>query len=154
MKKEAAAQALTYGRDGDRLWALHLESAQVLLALTGLWRRQQGVYDGLKRDRDRIDFNDLEHFCAKILENPEAAAEYRDRFTAIIVDEYQDSNAVQEAILNRIRRPDDLFFVGDVKQSIYGFRMAEPGLFLEKLRTFTGAAGSRIDLSQIGRAHV
>ena len=147
VKKEAAAQALTYGRDGDRLWALHLESAQVLLALTGLWRRQQEVYDGLKRDRDRIDFNDLEHFCAKILEDPEAAAEYRDRFTAIIVDEYQDSNAVQEAILNRIRRPDDLFFVGDVKQSIYGFRMAEPGLFLEKLRTFTGAAGSRIDLS-------
>lgn len=147
VKKEAQRQAETYGRDGEQLWQIHCKSAQALLALTALWRRQQAVYDRMKRDRDRIDFNDLEHFCARILENDEAAAEYRERFTAIIVDEYQDSNAVQEAILNRIRRSDDLFFVGDVKQSIYGFRMAEPGLFLEKLRTFTGEAGSRIDLS-------
>ncbi len=147
VKKEAQRQAETYGQDREKLWAIHLKSAQVLLALTALWRRQQAVYDRMKRERDQIDFNDQEHFCAKILENEEAAAEYRDRFTAIIVDEYQDSNAVQEAILNRIKRSDDLFFVGDVKQSIYGFRMAEPGLFLEKLRTFTGDAGSRIDLS-------
>ena len=147
VKEETENQAQTYGQDGERLWQVHLRSARVLLALTSLWRRQQAVYDRLKRDRDRIDFNDLEHFCAQILQNEEAAAEYRDRFAAIIVDEYQDSNAVQEAILNRIRRADDLFFVGDVKQSIYGFRMAEPGLFLEKLRTFTGEAGRRIDLS-------
>ena len=147
VKKEAQRQCETYGQDGEKLWQIHLKSAQVLLALTGLWRRQQSVYDRLKRDRDRIDFNDLEHFCAKILENDEAAAEYRTRFAAIIVDEYQDSNAVQETILNRIKRDDNLFFVGDVKQSIYGFRMAEPGLFLEKLRIFTGEAGSRIDLS-------
>ena len=148
VKKEAQRQAETYGQDGDKLWRIHLMSAQVLLALTGLWRQQQAIYDRMKRDRDRIDFNDLEHFCAKILENEEAAAEYRERFLAIIVDEYQDSNAVQEAILNRIKRSDDLFFVGDVKQSIYGFRMAEPGLFLEKLKTFAGDAGSRIDLNQ------
>lgn len=147
VKTEAQTQGETYGRDGEQQWQTHLACARVLLALTDLWRRQQTVYDGMKRDRDRIDFNDLEHFCAKILENEEAAREYRDRFAAIIVDEYQDSNAVQEAILNRIKRPDDLFFVGDVKQSIYGFRMAEPGLFLEKLQTFTGAAGQRIDLS-------
>ena len=148
VKEAAEKQAGTYGQDEERLWQIHLKSAQVLLTLTGLWRRQQAVYDRMKRDRDRIDFNDLEHFCAKILENEEAAAEYRERFTAIIVDEYQDSNAVQEAILNRIKREDDLFFVGDVKQSIYGFRMAEPRLFLEKLRTFTGTAGSRIDLRE------
>ena len=147
VKEEAKRQAETYGQDGDKLWTVHLASARVLLALTDLWRRQQAIYDRMKRDRDRIDFNDLEHFCARILENEEAAAEYRDRFTAIVVDEYQDSNAVQEAILNRIKRADDLFFVGDVKQSIYGFRMAEPGLFLEKLRIFTGDAGKRIDLS-------
>ena len=147
VKDEAKTQQETYGRDGEAQWNIHLSGAKVLLALIGLWRRQQAIYDGMKRERDRIDFNDLEHFCANILEDPEAAREYRDRFTAIIVDEYQDSNAVQEAILNRIKRPDDLFFVGDVKQSIYGFRMAEPGLFLEKLTTFTGDAGKRIDLS-------
>ena len=147
VKEEAQKQAEAYGQDQEKQWGIHLAGARVLSALIGLWRRQEAIYDQKKRDRDRIDFNDLEHFCAKILENEEAAAEYRDRFTAIIVDEYQDSNAVQEAILNRIKRADDLFFVGDVKQSIYGFRVAEPGLFLEKLRTFTGAAGSRIDLS-------
>ena len=147
VKKEVQRQQQIYGQDEAKLWQIHQESARVLLALTAFWRQQQGIYDGMKRERDRIDFNDLEHFCAKILENEEAAKEYRDRFTAIIVDEYQDSNAVQEAILNRIRRPDDLFFVGDVKQSIYGFRMAEPGLFLEKLRTFTGETGQRIDLN-------
>jgi len=148
VKDEADRQAKTYGQDGERLWQIHLLEAGVLSALIALWRRQQALYAQKKRDRDRIDFNDLEHCCARILENEEAAAEYRDRFTAIIVDEYQDSNAVQEAILNRIRRSDDLFFVGDVKQSIYGFRMAEPGLFLEKLRTFAGQIGSRIDLNQ------
>ena len=148
VKKEALRQAETYGQNEDKLWRIHLLSAQALLALTSLWRQQQAIYDRMKRDRDRIDFNDLEHFCAKILENEEAAAEYRERFLAIIVDEYQDSNAVQEEILNRIKRSDDLFFVGDVKQSIYGFRMAEPGLFLEKLETFAGDAGSRVDLNQ------
>ena len=148
VKKEAERQADVYGANEEKLWSIHQQSARVLLALTALWRRQQAVYDRMKRDRDRVDFNDLEHCCVRILENEEAAAEYRDRFMAIIVDEYQDSNAVQEQILNRIKRRDDLFFVGDVKQSIYGFRMAEPGLFLEKLRTFTGEAGSRIDLSE------
>ena len=147
VKNTAKDQAMTYGQNKDALWQVHLRSAQVLLALTALWRRQQAVYDRMKRDRDRIDFNDLEHFCAQILRNEDAAREYRERFTAIIVDEYQDSNAVQEDILNRIKRSDDLFFVGDVKQSIYGFRMADPGLFLDKLRTFTGEAGRRIDLS-------
>ena len=147
VKEEAQRQAETYGKNEGDLWQVHLSGGRVLAALVSLWRRQQALYAQKKRDRDRIDFNDLEHCCAQILENQEAAQEYRDRFTAIIVDEYQDSNAVQEAILNRIKRSDDLFFVGDVKQSIYGFRMAEPGLFLEKLRTFTGAAGSRIDLN-------
>ena len=147
VKDEIKDQLSIYEGEMDRQWRVYLAAAQVLLSLIRLWQRQQAIYDAMKRDRDRIDFNDLEHFCAKILENDEAAQEYRDRFTAIIVDEYQDSNRVQEAILNRIRRPDDLFFVGDVKQSIYGFRMAEPGLFLEKLKTFTGDVGKRIDLN-------
>lgn len=147
VKDEIKDQLSIYDRNMAQQWQVYLSAARVLLSLVNLWRRQQDLYDALKRDRDRIDFNDLEHFCAKILENEEAAAEYRDRFTAIIVDEYQDSNRVQEAILNRIRRPGGLFFVGDVKQSIYGFRMAEPGLFLEKLQTFTGEVGKRIDLS-------
>ena len=147
VKKEARDQAAAYGQDLQQQWLLHLQSARVLTVLISLWRQMEALYALKKRDRDKLDFNDLEHYCARILDDETAAAEYRERFSAIIVDEYQDSNAVQEAILNKIRRADNLFFVGDVKQSIYGFRMAEPGLFLEKLKTFCGAAGKRIDLN-------
>ena len=71
----------------------------------------------------------------------------RESFRWIAVDEYQDSNRVQEAILSCISRGENLFFVGDVKQSIYRFRQAEPGLFLEKLALFSGDDGARIDLA-------
>ncbi len=101
-----------------------------------------------KRARGGVDYNDLEHLTLEALSNPAVSEEYRQRFLLIAVDEYQDSNRVQEAILDHIRRPDNLFLVGDVKQSIYRFRQAEPGLFLEKLSAFTGQAGQRIDLNK------
>ena len=82
VKTEAQTQGETYGRDQEQQWQTYLASAKVLLALTSLWRRQQAIYDAMKRDRDRIDFNDLEHFCAQILQNEEAAREYRDRLRA------------------------------------------------------------------------
>lgn len=107
-------------------------------------------YSEKKRDKLLLDFNDLEHFCLDILtdkkENGEflpsdIATEYKDRFTEILVDEYQDSNLVQEIILNAISRNDrgtpNIFMVGDVKQSIYRFRQAKPELFLDKYNTYS-----------------
>ena len=98
-----------------------------------------------KREKNIIDFNDMEHLALKILikkdENgrilrTKAAKMYQERFEEIAIDEYQDSNLVQEIILNSISRDNNIFMVGDVKQSIYKFRQARPELFLEKYNTY------------------
>ncbi|GIP39596.1 ATP-dependent helicase/nuclease subunit A [Paenibacillus sp. J31TS4] len=115
-----------------------------------------------KAGKGLIDFGDLEHYCLAILADPAsppgelrpslAAQDYRNQFVEILLDEYQDTNLVQEAIVSLISRDGagNRFMVGDVKQSIYRFRLAEPGLFLAKYKSF-GSDGSgdgvRIDLS-------
>lgn len=98
-----------------------------------------------KLERNIIDFNDIEHFALKILvkkdENgnyipTEIAKKYMNKFTEIAIDEYQDSNLVQEYILSTISNGKNIFMVGDVKQSIYKFRQARPELFLEKYNNY------------------
>jgi len=130
-------------------------------------------YEQAKRAKGLLDFGDLEHYALRILRDsastPEhsspslAALGFRDRFAEIYLDEYQDTNEVQEAIVSLIARndPGNVFMVGDVKQSIYRFRLAEPGLFLEKYKTYAsyrpemtdagcleGEPGLRIDLAR------
>ncbi|WP_300381474.1 helicase-exonuclease AddAB subunit AddA [Clostridium sp.] len=109
-----------------------------------------------KRDKNILDFNDLEHLCLKILtekdENnntiPSKVAEnLRENFDEVLVDEYQDSNNVQETIIELVSRKNldnpNVFMVGDVKQSIYKFRQAKPELFLEKYNTYPLEEGSK-----------
>ena len=93
-----------------------------------------------KRDKNIIDFNDIEHFALEILVNKkedgkkepsDVANVYKEKFIEIAIDEYQDSNEVQETILTSISRGNNIFMVGDVKQSIYKFRKACPELFLD-----------------------
>ena len=141
-------QSERYAADADALFQTQAKGAAVLTPLFSLLRTLRAAYAAQKRERAALDFDDLEHLTIEILRDDRIAAEYRDRFEYVIVDEYQDSNRVQEAILDRIRRENNLFFVGDVKQSIYRFRKAEPRLFLEKCRTFRGKIGTRIDLKQ------
>ncbi len=116
------------------------------------------AYDSAKRDKNIIDFDDMEHMALRILlkkENGElvptkTAIEYRDYFTEILVDEYQDSNLVQEYLIKAISREPireyNVFMVGDVKQSIYRFRLARPELFMEKYRTYPTEGCEKIDL--------
>ncbi|MDY4574680.1 MAG: helicase-exonuclease AddAB subunit AddA [Intestinibacter sp.] len=113
------------------------------------------IYSQKKREKGIIDFNDIEHFALRILtetdENGEflfdkngrnipsdIALEYRDKFYEIFIDEYQDSNQVQEVILSTIakQKEPNRFMVGDVKQSIYRFRQAKPEIFLQKYATY------------------
>ena len=90
-----------------------------------------------KRERGIIDFADMEHFALKIFETSPAVADlYREKFKFIMVDEYQDTNGVQEAIVQKISRGDNLFFVGDVKQSIYRFRLVDSKNFREKMDAY------------------
>lgn len=106
-------------------------------------------FDEKKREKNILDFNDLEHLCLKILidkdENnniiPSKVAEYfREFFDEVLVDEYQDSNSVQETIIDLVSRRSlkeaNVFMVGDVKQSIYRFRQAKPELFLDKYNKY------------------
>ena len=97
-------------------------------------------YQNLKTEKGLLDFNDLEHLALKVLSHEKLAEEYRQRFSYVFVDEYQDSNQVQEAIINLVKKDDNLFMVGDVKQSIYRFRLADPTLFMEKYDSFSDDA--------------
>ena len=145
-RKIVKEQAERNGEPVETIREREEAAAPILRSFYALMRAYLAAFSEAKRKKNALDFTDLEHMTIEILKDDEIAAEYRDRYRTIIVDEYQDSNRVQEAILNRIARPGGLFFVGDVKQSIYRFRMAEPALFLEKCRDFRGEKGTRIDL--------
>ena len=102
-------------------------------------------YKENKIQKNIIDFNDIEHLALQILvskneegiyEPTEVAEEYRKMFEEIAIDEYQDSNEIQEELLKQVSRGNNIFMVGDVKQSIYKFRQARPELFLEKYNTY------------------
>lgn len=108
------------------------------------------LYQQRKTERGCLDFNDLEHYALAILQDAAVAREYRERFIYIFVDEYQDSNLVQDTLLALITRDNNLFMVGDIKQSIYRFRLADPSLFLKRYQAFEDREGSlnrRIDLT-------
>lgn len=131
-----------------------------LKELTGLVKRFAGMLDEKKRLRNMIDFNDMEQFALAILTEekegrlvPSAVAEeYQDLFDEVMIDEYQDSNLVQETILTSVSKVSrgayNIFMVGDVKQSIYSFRLSRPELFMEKYNTYSmeDSLTQRIDL--------
>jgi len=94
------------------------------------------IYKEKKQKKGLIDFSDIEHYALAVLSKEEAAAEYRNKFECIFIDEYQDSNIVQETLIGKIKRENNLFMVGDVKQSIYKFRLAEPEIFIGKYEAF------------------
>lgn len=152
-----------------RTEANHLEDIRKLqpfvAEMVRLVRLFMEQYQAEKRKQCLVDFHDIEHFCLQILQqwNPETksfertdvAKKYADFFEEILVDEYQDTNMVQEAIVKGVSKTNEgsgnMFMVGDVKQSIYRFRLAEPQLFLNKYEQFSydgNQYGRKIDLSR------
>lgn len=93
------------------------------------------IYTEKKRVTSQIDFNDYEHLALKVLQNEDVAKKYQDKFEEIYIDEYQDTSYIQEVLLKTISK-DNRIMVGDVKQSIYSFRNAEPNLFNEKYNKY------------------
>ncbi len=112
------------------------DTADELETVIGLLKRFHRLFKEAKEEAKMIDFADMEHYCLEILEDPQVAEEYRNRFSQIFIDEYQDTNLLQEAIVDLIRRENNLFMVGDVKQSIYKFRLAEPAIFQDKYNAY------------------
>lgn len=138
------------------------EAVEALVDLTLAFKE---AFDAKKRDKNVLDFDDIEHFALSILVKKdeagnclptETALEYRSYFHEILIDEYQDSNLVQEYILSCISGEDEgrynRFMVGDVKQSIYKFRLARPELFLEKYEAYgqTGSVEESVRDSEAG----
>ena len=147
-------------------WREQMECLVPLVrGIIGLVKRFHEDFQQAKQEAGMIDFSDLEHLCLALLVDlesteelkpSEVALELQDTFKEVMVDEYQDTNGVQEAIVNLVSRGDNRFYVGDVKQSIYGFRMADPQLFMEKYHRFNhdvNGVERRIDLSQNFRSH-
>ena len=128
--------------------------------LTDLTREFMDGYQKKKQAKGLVDFADLEHFCLSILLKQDAsgelmpspiAQELKQKYAEVLVDEYQDINAVQETVLQLVSQADNRFMVGDVKQSIYRFRLAEPGLFLGKYLRYgvtDNTEGCLIELSK------
>ncbi len=145
-------------KEMEQDWRASASPAGALIRLTLRFRE---LFAEKKLEKRLLDFSDVEHFALNILverdENGKpcartAALELRRQYEEIMIDEYQDSNEVQETILRSISREEEgtpnIFMVGDVKQSIYRFRLAKPELFLEKYNTYSKEEGNRqrIDL--------
>ncbi len=147
----------------------HLHQAAVHVeTLVSLTLKFMQVFEQKKREKNLLDFHDQEHLALQILidsgtkEPTEVAKEYQQQFVEIMVDEYQDSNHVQETLVQAVSRDHrNIFMVGDVKQSIYRFRLARPELFIEKYDSYKQGTceieeekepelsdGCRIDLHQ------
>lgn len=140
------------------------ELAPVMKTLVYVVNRYGELFSEMKQEKGLVDFSDLEHLCLDVLgqrdesgqlQRTEAAWRYQSYFKEVLVDEYQDTNMVQEAILKLVTKDEEetgnMFMVGDVKQSIYRFRLAEPFLFLSKYKRFTvegKSTGQKIDLNR------
>ncbi len=121
------------------------------LYIEQLLKRYDEIYRAKKAEKNVVDFGDIEHYAYEILKDQEAATFYKEKFDHIFIDEYQDSNVIQEALIDLIKRPNNLFMVGDVKQSIYKFRLAEPEIFQRKYKLYdqeTEANSTKIDLNK------
>ena len=123
-----------------------IEMYNTLLKLKNLIFEFDELFTKKKKDKNIVDFSDVEHYALQILvrekedgthERTDVAQKYMKQFEEIAIDEYQDSNLVQEYILSSVSRGNNIFMVGDVKQSIYKFRQARPELFLEKYKSYS-----------------
>lgn len=146
MKKQLETMATLFSRPGAELLSEQNKMAPALHALCDLASELERKFSAEKRRKNLLDFSDQEHLAIHLLVDSlgrptDVAKEVSQRYAEIMVDEYQDSNRVQELIYTAIVRGQDenRFLVGDVKQSIYGFRQAEPALFLEKYRSYAPA---------------
>lgn len=127
----------------------------MMKCLSQIVERFESAYAAKKKDKSVIDFSDIEHYCIDILTvkdeegvrvASETAKTLRQKYDEILIDEYQDSNDVQELILNMVSKVDEgkpnIFMVGDVKQSIYRFRQAKPQLFMNKYLSYSSEEGA------------
>ena len=125
------------GFDSGKVLENQKEGTSASRCFVDLLRRTDSIYAELKNSMHGMDYSDLEHTAYEILKTSEAAEFYRERFREIFVDEYQDNTRLQDRIIEKFERPDgNVFRVGDIKQSIYKFRFADPKIFGTRMETY------------------
>lgn len=123
----------------------NLEKTQkIVFELYRLEKEFVEIFEDLKKERGGLDFNDLEENTLKVLSNPLILEEIKNKYDYIMVDEYQDINSVQEKILALLSKENNRFMVGDVKQSIYRFRLCDPQIFLDKYNCYKTNTGNGV----------
>lgn len=146
--RDGAKKALSDVRIKDMPILTARKDAQALsgqiATLAQLAFRAKALYEARKDAQAGLTYADLEHKTLHALQKPEVAAAVRDQFDYIFIDEYQDTSDLQEALIGAICRRDNVFMVGDVKQSIYRFRLAEPKLFLKKYADYRQGHGGKL----------
>ncbi len=135
-KKAKSYQELLRTNNVYDMWRELDQSVQLTDKLAEMVMRFEQKFFALKKRRGGVDFSDLEHLTLQVLRDDESAAAIKQKYKLVFVDEYQDTNPVQEAIINALANDDHLFMVGDIKQSIYGFRGCDPSFFASKHRKY------------------
>ncbi len=129
----------TYAEVASTLNAYAMETAQdkqLLSTFIKLTVAAEHKYKQKKYAQGCMDFSDLSIYASQILQDSQIAAQIADQYDYIFVDEYQDTSVLQELIIHNLQRADNLFTVGDIKQSIYGFRNAEPTIFINRRKLY------------------
>lgn len=128
------------------------DSSEIYALLQKLYELLEDFSDTFSRLKNKYsvsDFNDLEHMMLKLLEDESLTNKLQSKYSYVFYDEYQDSNSIQSKIADTLQNGGNLFFVGDVKQSIYGFRNAEPTVFTDKYACYSkGENNIKIDLNE------
>lgn len=132
--------------DEDTELERFFESGETAKAFARILKDFDGEYTQIKREENKLDYNDLEHLTLELLRNDEVRKEINGKYTCVFVDEYQDVNPVQEEIISRVGG-ENVFLVGDVKQAIYGFRGSKSLFFAEKFERLQGNDGNALRLS-------
>ena len=117
-------------------YARYEEAGKIARALIRYTLRFDELYEAVKKERGKLDYNDLEHMTLRLLGEPDVLAELRAKYKYVFVDEYQDVNPVQEAIVSAVGGG-EVFLVGDMKQSIYAFRGSKSAYFAHKMDEFS-----------------
>ena len=145
---------LCRGENIQTLWEETRQSTLYTDKLAEIIVKFDEMFYQAKKQRGGVDFNDLEHLTLQLLNDEETLKEIHSRYKLVFVDEYQDTNPVQEAIVSRLATPNNLCMVGDVKQSIYGFRGCEPAIFVDKYERYKATGeGNAIELNDNFRSN-
>ena len=142
IKKQVKANVVNfkanYVSNDEEVLLLGLKTVKENLeALFELTKEFNEIYSKLKKDVNGLDFNDLEKYALKILENEAICKAVQEKYKYVFVDEYQDINEVQEKIISMVSNKSNRFMVGDIKQSIYRFRHCDPEIFIAKSKEFS-----------------